>query len=124
MPEEKNHSGRYTAEDFERYYSGGMTPAERHRLEKAALDDPFLADALEGYAQTPAPATDAVWLRGELENRMGSSRVVPIKNSGRPSLWRVAVLLVLTGGTAWAVYRYALLSSSDSLAKTRDETAV
>ena len=44
----KNHIN-YTSEDFKRYYSGTMTAAERHALEKAALDDPFLADALEGY---------------------------------------------------------------------------
>lgn len=34
--------------DIERYRSGKMTPAERHALEKQALSDPFLADALEG----------------------------------------------------------------------------
>lgn len=34
--------------DIERYLSGGMTPAEMHALERAALSDPFLADALEG----------------------------------------------------------------------------
>lgn len=34
--------------DIERYLSGGMTPAEMHALEREALSDPFLADALEG----------------------------------------------------------------------------
>ena len=34
--------------DIERYLSGKMSPAERHDLEKRALHDPFLADALEG----------------------------------------------------------------------------
>jgi hypothetical protein len=42
----------FTASDIERYYSGKMSPQERHALEKAALDDPFLADALEGYTFT------------------------------------------------------------------------
>ncbi|HEY8511609.1 MAG TPA: TonB family protein [Cyclobacteriaceae bacterium] len=35
-------------DDIERYLRGKMTPAEMHALEKKALDDPFLADALEG----------------------------------------------------------------------------
>jgi TonB family protein len=35
-------------DDIERYISGKMSPAERHALEKRALSDPFLADALEG----------------------------------------------------------------------------
>jgi hypothetical protein len=38
----------YTAEDIRRYLEGKMPPAQMHALEKAALSDPFLADALEG----------------------------------------------------------------------------
>lgn len=34
--------------DIDRYLRGEMTPQERHALEKEALADPFLADALEG----------------------------------------------------------------------------
>lgn len=34
--------------DIKRYLSGEMTPAEKHALEKKALTDPLLADALEG----------------------------------------------------------------------------
>lgn len=37
--------------DIKRYLNGEMTPAERHALEKKALSDPFLADALEGSDQ-------------------------------------------------------------------------
>lgn len=35
-------------DDIERYLRGDMTPDEMHALEKKALEDPFLADALEG----------------------------------------------------------------------------
>ena len=41
-------------DDIERYLSGKMTPAERHALEKRALSDPFLADALEGAESIPS----------------------------------------------------------------------
>lgn len=34
--------------DITRYLKGEMSPAEMHELEKKALNDPFLADALEG----------------------------------------------------------------------------
>jgi TonB family protein len=37
--------------DIERYLKGELSPAERHALEKNALSDPFLADALEGAEQ-------------------------------------------------------------------------
>ena len=39
----------YSAADIERYYNGLMSASERHALEKAALEDPFLSDAFEGY---------------------------------------------------------------------------
>ncbi len=35
-------------DDIERYRKGELTPAQMHALEKKALSDPFLADALEG----------------------------------------------------------------------------
>jgi TonB family protein len=37
--------------DIEKYLKGELTPAERHALERKALNDPFLADALEGAEQ-------------------------------------------------------------------------
>lgn len=42
-------------DDIERYLNNQMSDAERHALEKRALSDPFLADAIEG-AQSVTPA--------------------------------------------------------------------
>ena len=39
--------------DIDRYLKGEMSAPEMHALEKRALDDPFLADALEGGAAYP-----------------------------------------------------------------------
>jgi hypothetical protein len=41
----------YTLTDIERYLQGNMTAAEMHAMEKAALKDPFLADAMEGFEE-------------------------------------------------------------------------
>ena len=48
MKEEKNDI-IYTAEDIKRYITGAMNPQEMHAIEMAALDDPLLAEAMEGY---------------------------------------------------------------------------
>jgi hypothetical protein len=48
VSEEKNIIN-YTAADIEKYWKGTLSAAEMHAMEKAAMDDPFLADALEGY---------------------------------------------------------------------------
>jgi hypothetical protein len=43
----------FTISDIRRYVEGKMSATEMHLVEKAALEDPFLADAIEGmqYAQ-------------------------------------------------------------------------
>jgi len=39
----------YSATDIQRYLNGQMSAQEMHGIETAALDDPFLADAIEGF---------------------------------------------------------------------------
>ena len=64
MTESSNNN--YTAADFERYHAGKMSAAEMHALEKAAMEDPFLADALEGFVFTPTPQNDLELIRTKL----------------------------------------------------------
>jgi hypothetical protein len=40
----------YNHTDITRYLQRTMSPQEMHDFEKALMDDPFLADALEGYS--------------------------------------------------------------------------
>ncbi len=44
------HSKQYTAADIQNYLTGSLTPLQMNAMEKAALEDPFLAEAMEGYA--------------------------------------------------------------------------
>ncbi|MCU0375703.1 MAG: hypothetical protein MUF24_10380 [Chitinophagaceae bacterium] len=44
-----NH--QYSTAEILAYLRGHMPPADRHRLEQAALDDELLADALEGFGK-------------------------------------------------------------------------
>jgi hypothetical protein len=46
VPDEKNIIN-YTAADIEKYWKGNLSSAEMHAMEKAAMDDPFLADGRE-----------------------------------------------------------------------------
>ncbi len=40
---------QYNIIKIQRYLAGQLSPQEMHELEREALDDPFLADAIEGY---------------------------------------------------------------------------
>jgi hypothetical protein len=42
----------YSVKDFTQYHAGEMSAEEMHAIERAALEDNFLSDALEGYSQT------------------------------------------------------------------------
>ena len=48
MAEPSSHIN-YSFEDIQRYLQGKMSAAEMHEMEKTALQDPFLADAIEGF---------------------------------------------------------------------------
>ncbi len=94
----------FSAADIERYHRGLMSPAERHALEKAALDDPFLADALDGYAFTPTPAADVTALRERLfpaKEERPSGGLVFLRS---PWLRAAAAILVLAGA-GWFAFR-------------------
>src|SRR6188768_3242918 len=72
-----------------------------HALEKAAMDDPFLADALEGYKNTSLADLDL--LKERLDKRVGA--VVPILNLKRKRfIWiRAAAAIIIIIGVGLLV---------------------
>jgi TonB family protein len=96
-------NNQFTASDIERYHSGKMSVEERHALEKAALDDPFLADALEGYAFTSEPQEDLAAIRARLEEKMNPGRPAPVFLNHK---WmRVAALFIILAGAGWFAFK-------------------
>ena len=74
-----NNIKKFTAIDIEKYHKGLLSPKEMHDLEKAALEDPFLADALEGYAVTGVNAeADIAELKKRLAEKTGQAKVIPL----------------------------------------------
>ncbi len=55
---------------IQQYLEGKLDPEVMHQLEKQALDDPFLWDALEGYATYKDPAADLSILQRQLHERI------------------------------------------------------
>lgn len=88
----------YTASDVERYHRGEMPPAEMHLLERAALDDPFLADMLEGYRFTSSAAADLQSLQNRLQQRLDKDEQRSTPVIWGPWLKAAAILIVVAGG--------------------------
>jgi TonB family protein len=56
---------------IQQYLDGKLDPKRMHQLEKQALDDPFLADAIEGYAHAKKPVQHELSiLQRQLEERI------------------------------------------------------
>jgi len=55
---------------IQQYLEGKLDPEMMHQLEKQALDDQFLWDALEGYTYTSDPGADLSILQRQLHERI------------------------------------------------------
>jgi len=88
----------YTAGDIEKYFSGNLSASQMHAMEKAALDDPFLAEAMDGYAGMK----DKDWKKQlalaqrEIAEKGSLAKVVPFKKSNN-NWWKTAAAVLLVG---------------------------
>lgn len=97
---------QYTLEDIQRYLSGSMSAPEMHALEKAALNDPLLADALDGYrgAQPSLTAQHLNAIRSQIGNvKQPAAPVVPLPASGRKK-WRMLAAAIIVGFMAFGTW--------------------
>ena len=96
MSEDNTHIN-YSAADIEKYHRGGMPAADMHAMEKAALDDPFLADAIEGYeARSTKPAYDDIEnLKKRLTARITEKQTAQVIQF---PWWKVAAVVFLVAG--------------------------
>ena len=91
-----------------------------HALEKAAMEDPFLADAMEGYSKVSEDQeSNIAALRARISERTGEGAVVSIRRKNY--WWRVAAAVVLIAGLGTLTVRYVTDSgkrSDNLIAKT------
>jgi len=121
MANDKNISN-FTAADIEKYHQGLLSNKERHALEKASLDDPFLADALEGYATGGVQAgNDMEELKKRLEQKIQGAKVIQLpaarKNNFR--ILRAAVLLAFVAGASLLIYQFGFNKETTEIAEAK-----
>ena len=139
MSSTNKYNTTYSAADIEKYLKGELSPREMHDLENAALEDPFLADALDGMSialspalatdpqatdpqatDPPVPATDLSRDLDELHTRLNARiSAVPGRNNIRRSIprWSIAATIILLLGIGCVVY-YTFLTDGRSKLKT------
>ncbi|HKZ38175.1 MAG TPA: TonB family protein [Chryseolinea sp.] len=107
-------------DDIEKYLKGELTPSQMNALEKKALNDPFLADALEGAQSLPADDLhhDLAHLKGALNKRISQKRNV---------LWlwssRIAAGLIIVALSTYVVIRLSDKEDSNLALNKQNELA-
>ena len=120
--ENGHHIKTFTALDIEKYHKGLLSSKEMHELEKAALDDPFLADALEGYGVTPVNvAGDLVELKKRLEKRTTKNKAIPLSSRSSFPWLRIAAMIVLIAGAGFLVYQFAFTNKREDIAQAPNQ---
>ena len=112
------HNEGYSREDLLRYISGQMPAAEMHALEKAALEDPFLADALDGLQQENAEETKKHF--AELDQRLSTRvdhKIIPMPKT---NWWRVAIAAALIGFLGIASYFFLQKNESHAFHRSKN----
>lgn len=120
----KDQTYQYGFSDIEKYLKGELSPAAMHALEKAALTDPFLADAMEGYQQSNLETSNIhlAEISTLIDGSKEKGRIVPITHS-KPNWFKIAAFLVLISGITmigWMLIRKPL-SSDSPLARNKEK---
>ena len=127
MQENSNTYHFYGPEDIKRYLNGGMNAQEMHDMEKAALKDPLLADAIDGFRNADASVTHkhlndiraAILGTAEKENIVVS---MPQRTPVKWWRWAAAacILAVIAGGT-WKLMQEKTMLPAAPIAGTIQE---
>jgi hypothetical protein len=98
--------GKYNVESIRLYLEGKLSSSQMHELEKAALHDPFLADALEGmelHADKDKFSSEVEELNARLRERLNKRKGVLL--SINHLWWKIAaVLLIIITGVALIIF--------------------
>jgi TonB family protein len=115
--EEDNNIIQFGAADIERYHKGLMNAKEMHAIEKAAMDDPFLADALDGYNLPGANiSADLNELKNRLSKRTKERKLIVAVKKSPYYFLRVAAMIVIVAGAGWLAYTF--LNNENAVAKS------
>ncbi|HUR11426.1 MAG TPA: carboxypeptidase-like regulatory domain-containing protein [Flavitalea sp.] len=124
MSTHNSNISSFSTNDILRYLQGTMTPDEMHSIEKAALDDPMLADAIDGIQASIDKHGVAQTIAG-LENLNDTfSKKLHEKHTIRKFFgWQAAAAAaILIIGTI-LVYQLFLVKTNDQLVYQEDTSA-
>ena len=112
MSENGKNMRSYSTQDIQNYLEGKLSPQEMHAIEKAALEDPFLADAIEGMeihrkqSGEKSFGKDLEELQNKLHERTGhkrDARIIPLMRT-----WQAAAAVIILLGATMLTYLFII----------------
>jgi CarboxypepD_reg-like domain len=116
MQEEQN---KYSLEYIRKYFDGQLSDQEMQALEKAALEDPFLADAMEGFEESRKHAVSFESGIADLKTKLAQRISKRNRQTGilfQLSKWPVAASFLLIIGLA--VFTVTYVSKKPKISQT------
>lgn len=118
-----------TADLIRRYLAGELDDQTMHALERQALEDPFLAEALEGYGKSPrSREPELAGLRARLQQRVAqpAAQTGMVRRLDRRWLAAAGVLLLISISALFLFRRPADKEVAQELpsAKKQEDTAL
>ena len=126
---EKEANTNYGFSDIHRYLNGQMTAKEMHDMERAALQDPFLADAIEGYENANKQQSEKHLnqITAAIQGNHQRGKIIAISKRKRYGWLAVASVLFCLGISVFVLYqnknnnKLAAVTSNDvKRGKTKD----
>jgi TonB family protein len=112
--EKVNKHRPYSIDDIRRYWSGALSHAEQHAMERAALDDPMLADAMDAFEHQAANSADLDDLRQRISGE-AAAPVLPMAAKPGGFAWmRWAAAVVVLLGLGGLIYRFSQPETEDN----------
>ena len=123
MSEEKNIQN-FTAANIRDYWAGKLSAEQMHALEKAAMEDPFLADALEGYQYDKSADNNSTVLLGKLAERANTVAAPVININRRKYGWlKIAAAIIVIAGLGILVQQVFIKNQFSPSISLADEKA-
>lgn len=119
-----NTNNTYTAKDIANYLSGKLTAQEMHAIEKQALQDPFLADAIEGFAQADDSVTQKhlyqIQEKISSKKEQNQAKIIPFKKHSKYKKTGLAIAASILA----VITTITLYNNNKTLTKSSDIAAV
>jgi len=111
----------YSAEDIRNYLDGRLSDPEMQAMEKAALEDPFLADAIEGYEESRRHPVSFESNMADLQSRLSKRIGREKRKTGMVMFitnWKIAASVLFLLGLTVFTYTFFVNKKPKELSVT------